>query len=331
MGMALAYSPEGTYGHNLCDGVVATNPGYRDNLVHLEIHWGLTMKERQKGLVLILPAVLIMAVFTVYPLLDGLRMAFTDFNLLRGVAKFVGLDNFIRLASDGTFWLALQHSIILTVVVVFFQFVFGLILAMAMQQDLPGMSFFKSIIMASWVIPVAATVTMFKFMAQPDVGLINIILRSIGLGNLTQYWLGSLYFAFPFIMLLHLWRNVPFYGVAFLAAMQAIPKSYYEAAEIDGAGAWAKFRYITLPGIRNMIIVMVTIHVLWTFNNFDFVWLATGGGPVNMTEVLPTYVYRTSWTQYNIGYASSIGVIMLIILLVYFVVYLRIFQRQEIS
>jgi multiple sugar transport system permease protein len=204
----------------------------------------------------------------------------------------------------------------------------GLILALTMQQNLPGMRYFKSVIMASWVIPVAATVTMFKFMAQPDVGFFNLVLKAVGLGSWVRYWFGDLATAFPAIMLLHLWRNVPFYGIAFLAAMQAIPRSYYEAAEIDGAGAWARFRYITLPGIRNMIVVMVTIHVLWTFNNFDFVWLATGGGPVNATDVLPTYVYRQSWQNYAVGYASSIGTVMLIVLMLYFVVYMLIYERQ---
>lgn len=288
------------------------------------------MKEKHKGILLLLPTLLVMALFTVYPLLDGLRMAFTSEHLLRDTSEFVGLDNFIRLYSDEVFWISLYHSIVLTVVVVLLQFILGLILAWAMNQDLPGMTLFKSIIMASWVIPVAATVIMFKFMAQPDVGLINIVLRIIGFDKLNRYWLGDLDVAFPFIMMLHLWRNVPFYGIAFLAAMQAVPRSYYEAAEIDGANAWDKFRFITLPGIRSMIIVMVTIHVLWTFNNFDFVFLATGGGPVNATDVLPVYVYRQSWNSYTIGYAASIGTVMLIILMIYFAIYMRIYERQEI-
>ncbi len=269
-----------------------------------------------------------MAIFTVYPLLDGIYMSFTDQNLLGNSISFVGLGNFAGLLTDSIFWLSLAHSIILTSVVVALQFVLGLVLAMTMQQDLPGMRYFKSVIMASWVIPVAATVTMFKFMAQPDVGFFNLALKAVGLGSLVRYWFGDLATALPAIMLLHLWRNVPFYGIAFLAAMQAIPRSYYEAAEIDGAGALAKFRYITLPGIRNMVIVMVTIHVLWTFNNFDFVWLATGGGPVNATDVLPTYVYRESWQNYAIGYASSVGTVMLIILMIYFVVYMLVYERQ---
>jgi multiple sugar transport system permease protein len=292
---------------------------------------GLMIKERQKGLLLILPTLLIMSLFTIYPLLDGLRMAFTNTHLLRDTVQYVGLDNFVRLLSDEIFWISLYHSVVLTVVVVLLQFVLGLILAWAMQQELPGMSLFKSIIMASWVIPVAATVIMFKFMAQPDIGLINIILKLTGFKELNRYWFGDLHAALPFIMLLHLWRNVPFYGIAFLAAMQAIPRSYYEAAEIDGASAWQRFVHITLPGIRSMIIVMVTIHVLWTFNNFDFIYLATGGGPVNATDVLPVYVYRQCWNSYTLGYGASIGSIMLIILMIYFIVYLRIYEKGSLS
>jgi ABC-type sugar transport system permease subunit len=289
------------------------------------------MKESQKGYLLILPSVTIMALFTVYPLLDSLRIAFTDKSVLKDDFAYIGLDNFARLLTDDIFWLSLRHSLFLTVTVILLQFVLGLVLAMAMQQKLPGMAVFKSIIMASWVIPVAATVIMFKFMAQPDIGLINLSLRFIGLGSLTRYWFGDPNVALAFIILLHLWRNVPFYGIAFLAAMQAIPRSYYEAAEIDGANAWAKLVHITLPGIRNMIIVMVTIHVLWTFNNFDFVYLATGGGPVNRTEVLPVYVYRQSWDSYAVGYGASIGAIMLVILMIYFIVYMRIYERRVIA
>ena len=297
-------------------------------MISAQNQWMQLMKERQKGYLLIFPSVVIMALFTVYPLLDSLRLAFTNKSILSDNFEYVGLDNFVRLFSDDIFWIALYQSLILTVVVILLQFVFGLILALAMQQQLPGMRLFKSIIMASWVIPVAATVIMFKFMAQPDVGLINIILKFIGLGSLIRYWFGDPNVALAFIVLLHLWRNVPFYGIAFLAAMQAVPKNYYEAAEIDGANAWAKFFHITLPGIRNMIVVMVTIHVLWTFNNFDFVYLATGGGPINRTEVLPVYVYRQSWDSYALGYAASVGLIMLVILIIYFVVYMRVYERH---
>lgn len=286
-------------------------------------------KKQNQGIALIMPALLIMGVFTLYPLLAGVYTAFTDQHLLKETTSFVGFGNFVQLISDEIFRISLYHSVILTTAVVLLQLVFGLILALAMNQNLPGMSLFKSVIMASWVIPVAATVVMFKFMAQPDIGFINIVLKTLGLKSMAKYWLGDPDVALAFIMMLHLWRNVPFYGVAFLAAMKAIPKSLYHSAEMDGANEWQKFRYITLPGLRNMIIVMVTIHVLWTFNNFDFVYLATGGGPVNATDVLPVYVYRQCWTSYTVGYGASIGTVMLVILMIYFMVYIKIHERSE--
>lgn len=258
-----------------------------------------------------------------------MRIAFTNKHLLKDVSDWVWFDNFVRLAADEIFWISLWHSVLLTTVVVVLQLVLGLILAVTMNQKLPGMGLFKSVIMASWVIPVAATVIMFKFMAQPDIGFINIVLTSIGLDHLNKYWFGDPDVALAAIVIMHLWRNVPFYGVAFLAAMQAIPESHYQSAEIDGAGEWSKFLHITLPGIRTMIIVMVTIHVLWTFNNFDFVYLATGGGPVNATDILPVYVYRQCWTSYTLGYGASIGTVMLLLLMLYFIVYIRIYEYRE--
>ena len=285
--------------------------------------------EKRKGYYLIIPAIIIMFIFTLYPLIDGIRVSFTDKSLLKTESSYIGFKNYQRLMEDPIFWLSLRHSIKLTVIVVILQLIFGLIIAWAMKQDIPGMPIFKSIIMASWVIPVAATVTIFKFMAQPDVGFINIMLKSIGLQHLVKYWFGDPKTAFSFIVILHLWRNVPFYGITFFAAMQTIPDSFYEASEIDGANAFQNFWYITLPGIKNMIIVMVTIHVLWTFNNFDFIYLATGGGPVNRTDVLPVYVYRQSWVSYAAGYGASIGTIMLLILTVYLVIYLIMQERGE--
>jgi multiple sugar transport system permease protein len=286
------------------------------------------MKQERTGFTLILPTLIIMGLFTVFPLFDGIRISLTDKHMLKDAVHFIGFRNYHRLFSDRLFWLSLLHSIIITAAAVGLQFILGLILAWALKQDLPGIKLFRSIIMATWVIPVVATVVMFQFMSQAGYGFINMVLKLIGFGHLDIYWFGNKHAALPFIIILHLWRNVPFYGVAFLAAMQAIPQSYYEAAEIDGAGPWKSFVHITLPGIRNMIIVMVTIHILWTFNNFEFVFLATGGGPVNATYILPLYVYRQCWRSYTVGYGATIGTVMLVVLMMYFMVYIRIHERQ---
>ncbi len=286
------------------------------------------MKQERTGFTLILPTLIVMGLFTVFPLFEGIRISLTDTHMLKDGVHFIGFQNYHRLFSDKLFWLSLLHSIIITVSAVGLQFIFGLILAWALKQDLPGIRLFRSIIMATWVIPVVATVVMFQFMSQAGYGFINMVLKLIGLDRFDIYWFGNKHAALPFIIILHLWRNVPFYGVAFLAAMQAIPQSYYEAAEMDGAGPWKSFIHITLPGIRNMVIVMVTIHVLWTFNNFEFVFLATGGGPVNATYILPLYVYRQCWRSYTVGYGATIGTVMLVVLMIYFMVYIRIHERQ---
>lgn len=281
------------------------------------------------GYFLFLPTVIVLGILVLLPILEAIRWAFTDLNLMKSVTEYIGLENFVQMIDDPTFWTALTHSVLLTVIVILLQYMLGLGLAVALKQPVPGIGLFRSVVMASWVIPVISTVIMFRFMSQPDYGFFNMMLEKIGLGAYATYWFGSLHGAFPMIVVMHLWRNVPFYGIALLAAMQAIPESMYEAADIDGANSWQKFWYITFPGVRYMSMVMITIHVIWTFNNFDFIFLSTGGGPVDATQVLPVYLYLTSWHDFEMGYASSIGLVMLVILLLFSFAYMRTTKDQE--
>jgi ABC-type sugar transport system permease subunit len=162
-------------------------------------------------------------------------------------------------------------------------------------------------------------VTIFSFMIQPDFGIINNILAAFGLP--TRYWFGSRAFAFPLVVVMHVWQNVPFFAVALMAGMMSIPEELYEAAKIDGAGAVAQFRHVTLPNISQISMIMIVLHVIYTFNNFDIVYLSTGGGPLNRTEVLATYVYKTGFLQNALGYGSAIGTVMLVLMLVFTAVY----------
>ncbi len=281
-----------------------------------------------KGYLMLLISFGIMAVLIFYPLVIGINLSFTNRNLLYPTTQYIGFNNYINLLHDSEFWIAFLHSGILVGVVVTLEYVFGILLALTLKQNIPGIHFFRSVVMITWVIPIVATVIMWQFMSQPGYGFINMILSSIGLKNYATYFFGSMTFAFPMIMILHLWRNVPFFGLAFLAAMQAIPDELYEAASIDGASKWEKFRHITLPGIKYTALIMITIHVIWTFNQFSIIYLATGGGPINATDVLPTYLYRQVWSNYNIGYGASIGVLMLLVLLAFFFIFNRAYGRK---
>ena len=269
------------------------------------------------GYILLAPALIIILGLNLYPTISGVLTAFTNQSLLDPVNwAFVGLQNFQKLFADPVFRISLLHSLVLTGLAVVLQVILGLILAHLLIQQVPGIQFFRSIGMIAWVLPIIASVVMFRFITLPNYGFINILLNDLGLGHLARNWFGDETYAFVLILIMHLWRNVPFYAISFMAAMQAIPSDLYEAARIDGASKWRQFYHVTLPNLRYIILVMVVLHVTFTFNNFDFVYLSTGGGPVNSTEVLPTFIYKQAWNGYELGYASAGGVVMLIVLVV---------------
>src|SRR6202140_5244634 len=266
---------------------------------------------------LFFPALFVILGVNFYPTIEGVLTSFTNQSLIDpGHSIYVGLDNYFKLLREPVFRVALAHSLELTFFAVMLQVLLGLVMAHLLIQKVPGIHFFRSVAMITWVLPIIASVVMFRFMTLPGYGLINILLKEAGLGQMARNWFGDETYALLLVLIMHLWRNVPFYAIAFMAAMQAIPAGLYEAAQIDGAGDWRQFWFITLPNLRYIILVMVVLHVTFTFNNFDFVFLSTGGGPVNATEVLPTYIYKQAWNGYALGYASAGGVIMLVILVV---------------
>ncbi|MBV8226434.1 MAG: sugar ABC transporter permease [Verrucomicrobia bacterium] len=279
--------------------------------------WWRVLSKNSFGYVLIFPALFVILGLNLYPTVEGILTSFTNQSLIDpGHSAWVGLDNYFKLLQDPIFQVALSHSLELTFSAVVLQVLLGLILAHLLIQKVPGIHFFRSVAMITWVLPIIASVVMFRFLTLPNYGLVNILLADTGGGEFARNWFGDEKYAFPLILMMHLWRNVPFYAIAFMAAMQAIPTDLYEAARIDGAGEWRQFWYVTLPNLRYIILVMVVLHVTFTFNNFDFVYLSTGGGPVNATEVLPSYIYKQAWNGYALGYASAGGVLMLAILVI---------------
>jgi multiple sugar transport system permease protein len=288
------------------------------------------------GYVLVLPALALIGLVVLYPVAQAINLGFTNASTLNaGQQSYVGFDNYRTLFSDPSFFShyadapALINSVKLTAMAVILELVLGMGLALLLRQKVPGIRIFRSITMASWVIPVVATVMMFNLMWLPRYGLVNILLKDVGLGRYNAFWFGDLNLAMPAIVIMHVWRNAPFFGIALFAAIQGIPTDHYEAAAIDGASVFQRFRHITIPGVAYVAMIMVIIHVLWTFNNFDFVYLSTGGGPVNSTMVLPVYVYLAFWHNYTSGYASAAGVVMLLMLLVVTIPYIFMVQETE--
>lgn len=279
-------------------------------------------KETWLGWGLLAPAAVLMSVIIIYPILDGILTSFQVRSMLRPDERlFIGLQHYRSMFADGVFWTALSNSALLTGTAVALQYLLGLGLALLLKQKVPGITIFRSITMVTWVLPVIVIVITFNWLVQPGFGIVNLVFAELGLP--TDYWFANTTTAMPLIVLMHVWKNAPFFAIALFAAMQSIPSDLYEAARMDGANAIQQFRYITLPNISYVSMIMIVLHVLYTFNNFDFVWLSTGGGPLRTTEVLPTYVYKQAFQQYLLGYAASVGVVMLIIMLTFTVIYVK--------
>src|SRR6201987_1946355 len=293
-------------------------------------YWITRLREDAFGYLLLAPALLVILGLNLYPVICGFLTSFTNQSLLNPDAwNWVGLANYQKLFSDPIFRLSFTHSMQLTVAAVVLQVVWGLVLAHLLIQKIPGIHFFRSIAMITWVLPIITAVVMFRFITLPNFGFINILLRSVGLGSLARNWFSDIHWPFWLVLIMPLCRNIPFYAISFMARMQAIPADVYEAARIDGASAWKQFWHIPLPNLRYIMLVMVVLHVTFTFNNFDFVYLSTGGGPVNATEVLATYIYKQAWSGYALGYASAGGVVMLVGLVILVMVCRRVIGGYE--
>ncbi len=281
------------------------------------------------GYLVVLPALLLFALLMFYPSVQAFFDSFTNYSLYNQVPGFIGTDNYEVLLTDPDFWELFGRTLVLVGLAVGLQYVLGVTLALLLNENLKGMRWVRYIIMIPWVIPVVSTVVMYDWMVLPDYGLINMLLKNIGLGHLTRYWFGDPAFAFPLIVTMHVWRNMPFYAITLFAGLKSIPKGFYEAAEIDGANAWQRFFHITLPQLKYPSMIVIVLHVLWTFNNFDFIYLSTGGGPVGSTEVLATKVYETAWSYFEYGKASALGILMMALMLVFSLAYVKLVRSDQ--
>jgi multiple sugar transport system permease protein len=280
--------------------------------------------------VLLLPAVAILALVIFYPLVQALLLSLKEASLLNvTVAPFTGLDNFKQLLGDEVFWTAVKNTFVLTTTSIAGSLVLGMSLALVLNENLPFRNFFRGIALIPWVVPgvVVALLTLYMFNSQ--VGVIDYVLVQLGLTERFVDWFGSTRNALWAIVLANIWNQTPFYMLMFLAGLQTVPEDEYDAAKVDGANVLQRFRYVTVPNIRDVLAIVLALQVIWNFNNFDLIWATTEGGPVNATTTLTVHVYRMAFKSLDLGYAAAIGVVMLIALLLFSVFYIRAMERGE--
>ncbi|MFN8471887.1 MAG: sugar ABC transporter permease [Anaerolineae bacterium] len=275
-----------------------------------ETRVGMTLQRRNAilGMLLVAPVVLTLVVLVVYPFFYAIWISFTD-QMVGSQAKFVGLENYIYLFHQPVFWTTVWNTIVLVVAVQALKLVFGLGIALLLNQPLRGRWMWRGMVLLPWAMPAFVAYITWKLLYAPIAGAFNMILLDLGAQNYVDF-LGTKELAMPSVIVATFWRGFPFWVISFLAALQTIPNELYEAAAIDGAGAWQRFRNITLPSLRHVILLVMLLSTIWTANSFENVWLMTQGGPSDATMTFPVLAYY-SLQNLRLGEAASVSVAML--------------------
>ena len=276
-------------------------------------------KETRTAWLFSTPAIILLVLFLIVPFIWAIWLSFTNQRLIPNLnipTEFVGLRNYIRLFQDDTFKRGLLNNFYFIAVVVPIQTSLALALAMLINQQLKGMNIFRTIYFGPVVTAMTVVSIVWTLLYNPGEGLINAFLQAISFGKLGPYnWLMDTKLVFPAIMLLSVWQGVGFQMVIYLAGLQEIPHSLYEAAQVDGANSWQQFKCITLPQLRNTTIFVVLSTTIMAFKLFDQVKVMTNGGPQNASMTTMVYVVEMGWGQLKVGYASAISIVFFIIVL----------------
>lgn len=262
------------------------------------------------GWLFIAPNLLGVLLFTFIPLISVVLLSFTEWNLVSGLdgIEFVGIDNFVSVLKDPTFWRSLVITIAYAGIAVPLTLVVGLLLAMALNRDLPGRGLLRACFFIPYIVNIVAIGMTWMMLLDPSAGLINQFLGAFGLESLPG-WFASSRWALPALILVTIWAQAGYANLIYLSALQEAPEQLYEAARIDGAGRWRMFRAITWPSLLPTTVFLLITLFVGISQSFGMIALITGGGPGASTTTLSFYMYQTSFQFYRFGYASAVGLV----------------------
>lgn len=242
-------------------------------------------------------------------------------NLASFQRPFVGFDNYRRIFSNPDFWLIAKNTVLFLGLSTVFQLILGLALAVFFDRDFPGASYMRGLFLAAWITPVFAIGQIWKWILSGDTGLLNYGLESAGLIDGPVYWLSNPGLSLYAVIAVNVWLGIPYYLLLISVGLAAIPKDLYEAAELDGAGPLARFLTITLPLLRNTLLALVALGMIFTLQQFDLIAALTSGGPVNSSNVAQYWSWQLSFQNFNFAAGSAVSVLMLIVVVLISIVY----------
>jgi len=317
----------------------------RPRLLRLRLSW----ERHWPAWAMVIPVVLVLGVLVGYPLLRGIGISFTNLTEANQQAEictktlgggetcapnpqgwsWVGLQNYVDVITGhvGTFWLQFTNTIVWTFACVMFHYGIGLGLAVMLNRALRGRGVYRALLIVPWAVPAFVSAFAWRFLFDERFGLINAGLSAVGLDPVA--WFADRWTALFTAIVANIWLGVPFMMVALLGGLQSIPSELYEAAEMDGASAWQRFRSVTMPGLRPVSMTVILLGTIWTFNMFPIIFLITEGQPAGQSEILVTGAYRAAFQGIrDYSLASTYGVIILSMLIVYAAVYRRVLRRH---
>ena len=275
--------------------------------------------------ILLIPAFLFLFSIRLWPMVQGIGMSFTNRRLLNDrPLKFVGIDNYIRVFHDKEFWGVAGYTLAYALGTVICSYLLGLGVALLMNMKIRFRGVFRMILMIPWVVPGVVTAYIWKYALNDQIGIINIMLQSMGLIKKPIGFLASPQGARIMAVVVNVWKNYPYMALVMLAGLQSVSEEIKDAARIDGGGALDVFRYVVMPELRTVSMMCTTLVFIWSFNSFDSVFLLTGGGPNKATYVMLIEAYFQAFQKMNLGYATSMATVMLIFMLVVSLFYMRI-------
>lgn len=291
----------------------------------------LQHREQRQAWVLLAPMLIVMALLTAWPLLRTIWLSFTDAELIGSGAQtgYVGLDNYLYALTDPDFRAAIGRTLYFTVISVALEGLIGVLVALLLNQKFAGRGVLRVLVILPWALPTIVNAMMWRLNFNPDYGSINALLTQAGIIDSYRSWLGSPDSALNAVMLADVWKNYPLVTLLVLAAMQSIPTDLYEAARLDGASAWRRFRAITFPAIVGALSVALVLRTIDAFKVFDIIYVMTRGGPVDSTKTLSFYVYQESFSYLRAGSGAAYAILMTLMCSVLIALYMAMLYRQR--
>ncbi len=275
----------------------------------------------------LLIGVVVVGVVIGLPLMHAINLSLYKMESFVGEPEWVGLANYSRVLADYEFWNAFGNGTLIAITSILAQLVLGVGIAMVLNQSFPGQGLVRGIMILPYLLPTVVACLTFEWLLDGSYGLVKSLLASSGIPMFD--WSASRTSATATIVLVSVWIWTPFVVTCVLAGLQGIPKQLYEAARVDGAGAWGQFWHVTLPCLRPVLTVVILLRGIWMFNKFDVVWLLTKGGPLNSTETLPVLAYRRAFQAFDVGGGAAVATISFAILALVITVYLKFFPLEE--